>query len=56
MANPDLTHIEFLLGRSGSMRSIADDVRGGFDTFMEKQRAEAGPRLVQRGRTGSRRR
>lgn len=42
MTNPDLTHIEFLLDRSGSMRSIADDIRGGFDTFMEKQRAEAG--------------
>lgn len=35
-------NIWFLLDRSGSMAAIADDVVGGFDTFVADQRAEAG--------------
>lgn len=36
------THIHFLLDRSGSMARIADDVIGGFNTFLAAQQA-AGP-------------
>lgn len=36
------THIYFLLDRSGSMARIADDVIGGFNTFLAAQQA-AGP-------------
>lgn len=42
MTNPDLTHIEFLLDRSGSMQSIVDDVRQGFDSFIASQREAEG--------------
>ena len=42
MANADLTRLVFLLDRSGSMRSIQDDVVGGFAAFIDDQRAEAG--------------
>ncbi|GAB3709584.1 VWA domain-containing protein [Mariniluteicoccus flavus] len=42
MTDADLTHIEFLLDRSGSMVTIADDVRGGFDAFIAEQRAQEG--------------
>lgn len=38
MTNPDLTHIYFLLDRSGSMASICDDTIGGFNTFIAEQR------------------
>lgn len=34
------THIYFLLDRSGSMARIADDVIGGFNTFLAAQQAE----------------
>ena len=34
------THIYVLLDRSGSMASIADDVIGGFNTFLRQQQAE----------------
>jgi len=34
------THIYFLLDRSGSMARIADDVIGGFNTFLKQQQAE----------------
>lgn len=34
------THIYFLLDRSGSMARIADDVIGGFNTFLRQQQAE----------------
>lgn len=34
------THIVVLLDRSGSMASITDDVIGGFNTFLENQRAD----------------
>ena len=42
MTNPNLTHIAFLLDRSGSMQSIKDDTEGGFNAFIEEQRREAG--------------
>ena len=34
------THIHFLLDRSGSMARIADDVIGGFNTFLAAQQAD----------------
>ncbi|OBF38961.1 hypothetical protein A5719_17685 [Mycolicibacterium peregrinum] len=42
MANPNLTHLVFLLDRSGSMQSIKSDVIGGFDAFLAQQRAADG--------------
>lgn len=42
MTNPDLTHIYFLLDRSGSMASISDDTVGGFNTFIAEQRKHPG--------------
>ena len=33
-------HIYFVLDRSGSMQSIADDVIGGFNAYVKKQQAE----------------
>lgn len=42
MADLDLTHLVFLLDRSGSMRSIKSDVEGGFAAFLDEQRAAAG--------------
>jgi Mg-chelatase subunit ChlD len=35
-------HISVVLDRSGSMASIADDVVGGFNTFLEEQRKQDG--------------
>ena len=35
-----------LLDRSGSMQSIADDTRGGFDAFIAKERQQTGTTLV----------
>ena len=37
MTNPNLTHIYFLLDRSGSMQTIVDDTVGGFDAFIAEQ-------------------
>ena len=34
MTNPDVSLIAALLDRSGSMESIADDIRGGFDAYI----------------------
>src|SRR5688572_16921432 len=34
------THICFVLDRSGSMASIADDVVGGYNTFLADQQAD----------------
>lgn len=34
MVNSNLTHLIFLLDRSGSMQSIKSDVIGGFDAFL----------------------
>jgi hypothetical protein len=42
MTNPDLTHIEFVLDRSGSMHSIKADIEGGFDAFIADQRTHPG--------------
>ena len=38
----DYTHITVILDRSGSMESIRDDTTGGFNVFLEKQKAEPG--------------
>ena len=40
------THIYFLLDRSGSMASMADDVIGGFNTFLASQRADGDDALM----------
>lgn len=40
MNTQSTTHIYFLLDRSGSMARIADDVIGGFNTFLRQQQAE----------------
>lgn len=42
MTNPHLTHIYFLLDRSGSMDSIKGDTEGGFNAFIDEQRKQAG--------------
>jgi len=42
MANQNLTHLVFLLDRSGSMQSIKSDVIGGFDAFVSEQRGAEG--------------
>ncbi|MGA9873054.1 MAG: VWA domain-containing protein [Rhodococcus sp. (in: high G+C Gram-positive bacteria)] len=46
MTNPQLSLVAALLDRSGSMQSIADDTRGGFDSFIAKERAEGGSTVV----------
>jgi len=40
------THITFVLDSSGSMDAIADDTRGGFNTFLRDQREEEGTATV----------
>jgi hypothetical protein len=42
MTDQNLTHLYFLLDRSGSMQSIVDDTVGGFDAFIAEQRKAAG--------------
>ena len=42
MANEDYTHIHVLVDRSGSMQLIQSDVIGGFNSLLEKQKAEPG--------------
>ncbi|MEJ7650509.1 MAG: vWA domain-containing protein [Nakamurella sp.] len=42
MPDATLTHLYFLLDRSGSMQSIKTDTEGGFDAFIGEQRAAAG--------------
>lgn len=42
MANPNLSHLVFLLDRSGSMQSIKSDVIGGFHAFLTEQRDAEG--------------
>lgn len=37
-----LTHIVFLLDRSGSMKELADDTISGYNEFIEKQKNEPG--------------
>ncbi len=39
-------HISVILDRSGSMASIADDVVGGFNTFLKEQRSSEGEARV----------
>lgn len=39
-------HVTFVLDSSGSMSSIRDDTIGGFNTFLEDQRAEEGTATV----------
>jgi hypothetical protein len=38
----DYTHITVILDRTGSMESIRDDTIGGFNAFLEQQKAEPG--------------
>lgn len=40
------THVTFVLDSSGSMSSIREDTIGGFNTFLEDQRAEDGTATV----------
>ncbi|MFD1641814.1 vWA domain-containing protein [Halohasta litorea] len=40
------THITFVLDSSGSMDAIADDTRGGFNTFLKDQRDQEGTATV----------
>jgi len=42
MTDPNLTHLYFLLDRSGSMVSLRQDTIGGFDTFIAEQRTAPG--------------
>ena len=42
MTDPNLTHLYFLLDRSGSMVSLREDTIGGFDTFIAEQRTAPG--------------
>lgn len=39
---PDYTHITVILDRTGSMQSIRDDTIGGFNAFLDAQKAEPG--------------
>lgn len=41
-----LTELVFLLDRSGSMHGLEDDVVGGFNAMLEKQKKEPGDALV----------
>ena len=42
MTRSDLTHLYFLLDRSGSMQSIKSDIEGGFAAFVDEQRRASG--------------
>ena len=42
MTNPNLTHIYFLLDRSGSMSSIKPETEAGFNAFIAEQRTAPG--------------
>ncbi|OBB84660.1 vWA domain-containing protein [Mycolicibacterium peregrinum] len=46
MANSNLSHLVFLLDRSGSMQSIKSDVIGGFHAFLTEQRDADGECVV----------
>jgi uncharacterized protein YegL len=40
--NTNLTYIAFILDRSGSMQSMAEEAIGGFNAFLSEQQAEEG--------------
>merc|ERR1719333_622804 len=42
ISNDTTMHVFFLLDRSGSMHSIADDVVGSFNSYLSEQRRDAG--------------
>lgn len=42
MTNPNLTHIAVIADCSGSMRSIADDMNGALQAFLEEQAQQPG--------------
>ncbi|MDO9457274.1 vWA domain-containing protein [Nocardioides sp.] len=42
MTDQTLTHLYFLLDRSGSMQSIKSDIEGGFAAFVDEQRGTPG--------------
>ncbi len=42
MTKPNSSEIIFVVDRSGSMQSIAEDMKGGFDTFIAKQKETPG--------------
>lgn len=46
MTDPQLSLVAALLDRSGSMNTIADDTRGGFDSFITKERESGGNTVV----------
>lgn len=46
MTNPNLTYIQAIIDRSGSMQSIRSDAEGGFDAFIAEQRKLPGECLV----------
>jgi hypothetical protein len=46
MTRSDLTHLYFLLDRSGSMQSIKSDIEGGFAAFIAEQRKGDGECLA----------
>ena len=46
MTRSDLTHLYFLLDRSGSMQSIKSDIEGGFAAFVAEQRKAPGDCLA----------
>lgn len=46
MTDNTKTLIAALLDRSGSMREIADDMRGGFDSFIDKEAGQPGTTQV----------
>lgn len=42
MSDSTLTHISFLLDRSGSMEAIKEDIEGGFEAFIAEQKSAKG--------------
>lgn len=46
MTDSNKTLVAALLDRSGSMQSIADDMRGGFDSYIAAERGQPGVTLV----------
>ncbi len=42
----DLTELVFILDRSGSMQSLESDTIGGYNSFLERQKAEPGEAIV----------